>query len=133
MQQASKRPLTIREHQAAKAAKREEQRKKVRIKNVSARQPLSIQLYGKNSKNASEQLCVSVPPGRYVDVPESRILPHQISTLKKRGYIRVSKISSGPKVNADSKKTKEAKQQKKSKSKSSTKYKSKKKQDDSNE
>lgn len=92
MQSASKRPLTVREIQAAKRAKREAEQRKIRVKNVSHHQPITVQLLGKNSKKATEQLSIHIAPGKSVLLPEARIWPEQIINLRKRGLIRTSKV-----------------------------------------
>lgn len=92
MQASNNKPLTIREIQANKKIKRQAEQKKIRIKNVSSCQPITIQLYGKKSKNATDQLSIFIAPGKSVDLPESRVMFHQINNLKKRGLIRTSKV-----------------------------------------
>jgi len=86
------RPLTIREIQAIKKQKRESEQDKVRIKNLTRLQNIPIQIYGKNSKDAINQLSIQVGPGKSVDLPKYRLIEHQIENLRKRKMISITRI-----------------------------------------
>lgn len=90
------RPLTIREIQARKKAQRDSDLKRIRIRNKSKTQNIPIQLYGKKGndvvKHAINQISIQIGPNRHVDLPEYRLIPEQIATLKKRGLITTSRV-----------------------------------------
>lgn len=85
------RPLTIREIQAQKKKIRDAESNKVSITNLSQWQSVPVQIYGKNSKMAFHQITIMIPPKGKVDLPEHRLIDGQITNLRKRGLISVSK------------------------------------------
>ena len=91
------RPETIKEIQARKKQLRDADNNKIRIRNKTRIQLIPLQIYGKNSKKAVHQISVQIGPGRHVDLPEYRLIPEQIATLKKRGMITTTKIGSSGK------------------------------------
>jgi hypothetical protein len=93
----SNNPLSVKQIQAVKKQKREQEGKKVRIWNTSRSQPIGIQLYGAKSKLVPFQQLVQISPGKCVDLPEDRLIEDQINNLKKRGFIRTAKVASGRK------------------------------------
>lgn len=86
------RPLTIRELQAIKKQKRESEQDKVRIRNLTRLQNIPIQIYGKNSKDAINQLSIQVGPGKSVDLPKYRLIENQIENLRKRKMISITRL-----------------------------------------
>lgn len=88
------RPLTIKEIQEKKKAEREKEINKVRITNLKSFQMVPIQLYGKNSKLAVNQISIQLGPKKNIDVPEYRLVMHQINNLRKRGMISICKVGS---------------------------------------
>lgn len=86
------RPLTVREIQEKKKAQRAAELDKVRIRNTTRLQNVPIQIYGKNSKDAVNQISIQVGPGKSVDLPEYRLIPEQIANLRKRKMITATKV-----------------------------------------
>ena len=86
------RPLTVREIQDNKRKKREAEQNKVRVRNLTRLQLVPLQLYGKDSKSAINQITVWVGPGKSVDLPEYRLNKGQIDNLRKRKQLTVTKI-----------------------------------------
>lgn len=95
------RPLTIREIQAIKKQKRESEQDKVRIRNLTRLQNIPLQIYGKNSKDAINQLSIQVGPGKSVDLPKYRLMEHQIENLRKKKLISVTRVSGSSTVNLE--------------------------------
>jgi len=81
--------------QAIKKEKREKEQDKVRIKNITKLQNIPLQLYGKNSRNAVNQLCIQIGPNKSVDLPVNRLIADQIKNLKKRKMITVIRVGIG--------------------------------------
>lgn len=95
------RPLTVKEMQANKKAIRDADNNKIRIRNKTTLQLVPIQIYGRDSKKAVHQISIQIAPGSHVDLPAYRIIPEQIATLKKRGFITTTKIGSSGKNISD--------------------------------
>lgn len=90
----SKNPLSIRDIRKMKDLKRKSEVDKIRIYNITKLQMVNIQMYGKTSKLVSYQQSIQIPPGRSADLPEARLIPEQITNLKRTGFIRTVKIDS---------------------------------------
>jgi hypothetical protein len=89
-----KRPLTVKETQAEKQRLRDLEKNKVKLVNPSKWQTINVQLYGKNSKSSSNQITIQLYPGKSVELPEYRLIKSQIDNLRKKGAIRVERMSS---------------------------------------
>jgi len=92
------RPLTVREIQEQKRKKRELEHNKVKVRNITKFQPVPLQVYGRASKDAVNQVTMFIGPGQSVEVPEYRLIPGQIVNLRKRRMIsthKVGKIEAG--------------------------------------
>lgn len=89
------RPLTVREIQDNKRRKREAEQNKIKIRNITRMQMVPLQLYGKNSKDAINQITVMVGPGKSVDLPEYRLIKGQIDNLRKKKSISTTRVGSG--------------------------------------
>ena len=92
------RPMTIREIQAKRKKEREAEQNKVRITNKTKLQTVTIQLFGKKDKKAINQLSIQLPPGKSVDLPESRLNHSQIDNLRKKGMLVTNKVGANGKV-----------------------------------
>jgi len=101
MVQQKDRPLTVRELQAQKKQKREAEQNKIRIRNVTKLQPVPLQLYGKESKAAVNQITIHIGPGKSVDLPEYRLIPGQIINLRKKKLISTTKMGASGKTFKD--------------------------------
>lgn len=87
------RPLTIKEIQEKKKNLRLAEQDKVNIVNLSQLQMVPIQLNGKNSNKAINQITITIPPGKSAKLPKHRLMNDQISNLRKRGLISVENMS----------------------------------------
>lgn len=87
------RPLTVREIQDQKKKARLAEQDKVSITNLSQFQIVPIQLNGKNSNKAINQITIIIPPGKNVKLPKHRLMNEQIDNLRKRGLISVENTS----------------------------------------
>lgn len=96
------RPLTVREIQELKKQKRDAEQNKVRVRNVTRLQPVPLQLYGKESKDAVNQITIHIGPGKSVDLPEYRLIPGQIINLRKKKMISTTRVGPGGKDFKDS-------------------------------
>ena len=90
----SNNPKSIRQIQAEKKRLRDSDNNKLRIYNKSKLQPVSIQLYGKNSNLVMHQQTIYIAAGKHADLPYNRLIKEQIDNLKKRGYIRTVRVGS---------------------------------------
>jgi hypothetical protein len=59
---------------------------KVRVKNVSRQNPLSIMLDTKNQSGQFET--VNLAPGEVCDLTKPQVRSHQVKKLKEGGYLR---------------------------------------------
>lgn len=90
----SKKPLSIKEIRRLKDSKRKMEVEKLRIYNITKLQTINIQLYGKTSKLVPFQQSIQIAPGRYADLPVSRLINEQVANLKKSGFIKTVKVDS---------------------------------------
>lgn len=89
------RPLSIREIQAKKAASRKQNQAKIKIRNLTTIQPITIQLKAKDGTNrVLGQQTINIGPGKTAEVPSSRVMRHQLDNLKRRGFISYNETNS---------------------------------------